>query len=173
MALQFHLHHFRHFHYIGESGQGHGNIHAAHPNGQHAQGTAAGGMAVAAQEQSPRLAKPAALQSMADAVPGFGQDQTVFLSNGLQVNMVIRSFVVDLQQVVVNVADGQFGPYPVQVQGFKSQISHNRIDVVGQGLIHRHFDFLARHQISRFSQMRIDQFLRQILCHEEHSPYPL
>ena len=84
--------------------------------------------------------------------------------------MVIRCLVVDLEQVVINIADGQFGPHPVQVQGFKSQIGHDRIDVVGQGLIHRHFDFLARHQFRRFCQMGRKQFLRQIHCHGKHTP---
>ena len=90
---------------------------------------------------------------MADAVAGLGQHQAVTLGDGLQVDMVVRGLVVDLQQIVVNVADGQLGADPVQVQGLKGQVGHDRIDIVGQGLIHRQFDFITRHQFRRFGQM--------------------
>ena len=165
MALQFHFHHFGHFQHIRESGQSHSDIHAAHADSQHAQGTAARRMAVAAQKQSPRFAEAAALQGMADPVSCLGKDQPVFLGNGLQIDMVIRCFVVDLQQIMIDVADGQFGPDPFQVQCLKSQIGHNGVDVMRQGLIHCHLDFFSRHQTGRFSQMSLKQFLRQILCH--------
>ena len=130
-------------------------------------------MAVAAQKQGTRFAEAAALEGMADAVAGFGQDQSVFLGNGLQVDVVIRSLVVNLQQIVIDVAHGQFRPYPVQIQSFKSQVGHHRIDIVGQGLIHRHLDFLSGDQLRRFCQMGRKQFLCQIHCHGHSLLFPL
>lgn len=81
-------------------------IHPTYTDGKHAHGTAAWRMAVAAQKKQARFGKTAAVQGVADAIARFGKDKAVFFSKGLEINMVVRRLVIDLQQVMVNVAYG-------------------------------------------------------------------
>ena len=106
MARQVHLDNLRHLQDIRKAGKSGGNIHPTYTDGKHAHGTAAWRMAVAAQKKQARFGKTAAVQGVADAIARFGKDKAVFFSKGLEINMVVRRLVIDLQQVMVNVAYG-------------------------------------------------------------------
>ena len=85
---------------------------------------------------------------MTDAVAGPGYIHSEPLRRGLEINMVIRRLVVHIQQVVIQIAHAAFRAHPVQADGLKGQISHNRIDVVSQGLVHPDKHFLPRNHVA-------------------------
>ena len=64
--------------------------------------------------------------------------------------MVVRCFVVDIEQIVIQIADAAFGADTVKADGFKGKIRHNRIDVMGQCLIHFDKNFFPRNQTSGY-----------------------
>ena len=77
----------------------------------------------------------------------------VALGNGLEINVVVRRLVIQIQQVVVQIADAALGANPVQAHLLKGQIGHNRIDIMGQGLIHLQENVLPRDHVGGLCQM--------------------
>ena len=67
--------------------------------------------------------------------------------------MVVRRLIIQVQQVVVQIANAALGPDPVQPHLLESQIGHNRIDIMGQGLIHLQENVLPRNHIRWLCQM--------------------
>ena len=102
-----------------------------------------GGVAVAAHADFTGCAEAGDLHGVADAVAGAGNPDTKLFGGRLQINVVIRGLVVDVQQVVIQIADAALGAHAGQTDGLERQVGHDRVDVVGQRLIDLDKDLLA------------------------------
>ena len=98
---------------------------------------------------------------MADAVARFGEIDTVFFGNGLDIFVVIGVFKACLQCVVVNICNRFFCFNSGNANGFKLQISHSTCGILCQGLVNFDGDFLAGNHFSA-DQMRFNQFFSDI-----------
>ena len=166
VAGQVYFNNLRHF-----KTHGGGYVHAAHADAQHADGAAVGRVAVAAHAQLAGRAEAGHLDGVADAVAGPGHVNPVALGHGLQVNVVVRRLVVQIQQVVVQVADAGLHLGSVQADGLEGQIGHHRVDVMGQGLVHFQEDLLPRDHVRRLCQMGRQNLFRQIHVHVSSSRF--
>ena len=82
--------------------------------------------------------------------------------------VVIGSLVVEIQQVVIQIADGGFHSGALDTQSFHSQIGHDRIDVVGQGLVNLQGDFLAGNQLRGCCQVGGQNLFGKVHCHKKY-----
>ena len=128
---QIHLDHLGHFQTHGHASHGRCHVHAAHADAEHPDGAAVGGVAVAAHGDLSRDSESGHMDRMADAVAGPGHINAELFGGGLQIDMVVRSHVVHIEQIVVQIADGALRPHPGQPHRLKGQIGHDRVDVVG------------------------------------------
>ena len=154
----------------GQARHGGGHVHAAHTDAQHTDGTAVGGVAVAAHAQLAGGTEPGHMDRVHDAVAGPGHMDTQPLCYGLEVNVVIGGLVVQVQQIVVQIADGGFHPGTLQSQSLHRQIGHHRVDVMGQGLVHPDLDLSAGSELRRLRQMGGEYFLDQVHRHGDIPP---
>ena len=155
----------RHFQTDGQTGHCGRAIHTAAADGQHTDGTAGGGVTVGAEAGLARDAEPRILDAVHDAVARTREVDAVLLGNGGQEDVVIRGVGVDIQQVVVEVADRNFGADPFDAHALECQIAHDGVDVVGQGLVEFQINLIARVHGRRFGQMCGDDLACQIHCH--------
>ena len=142
-AGQAHIDDAGHLQAHGHTGHSRGDVHAADADAEHTDGTAVRGVAVTAHADFARCAEAGDLHGVADAVAGAGDPDTKLFGGRLQINVVVRGLVVDVEQVVVKVTDAALGTHAGQADGFERQIGHDRVDVVGQRLIDLDKDLLT------------------------------
>ena len=70
-----------------------------------------------------------------DPVSRRGQHDAELGRRGLEEPVVVRVLEIGLNDVVVDVADGQFGLYPRDPQGFEGKVYHGPRRVLGERLI--------------------------------------
>ena len=79
-----------------------------------------------------------------DAVPRPRQPNAVVLRQGLQENVVVRRLAIHVEQIVIQIANGHLGLDPRNADAFKSEVRHNRVDIVRQRLVHLQRNIRAR-----------------------------
>ena len=149
----------------GQARHGGSTVHAAAADGQHTDGAAGGGVAVGAEARFARDAEAGILHAVHDAVAGAGKVDAVLLGDGSQEDVVIGGVGVDIQQVVVEVADRHLGAHPLDAHAFQSQIAHDGVDVVGEGLVELDIDLIAGVHGRRLGQMGGKDLPGQIHAH--------
>ena len=82
----------------------------------------------------------------------------------LEVDVIVRIFVVCLDNVVIHVLDGKIGLYRAHLQGLEFQHGHGPRGVLKKYLVDSDADFLTRNQFS-FNQVSFEYLLGQILSH--------
>ena len=107
------------------------NIHSTYTNTHHSNGTAVRRVAVATHRQLSGSAKPCNMYSMTDAISRSGYINSVFFCNRLQINMIIRCFIIQVQQIVIQVTHACFYLCPIQANLLKGQIRHNCVNIMG------------------------------------------
>ena len=126
------------------------DIHSADTDAEHADRAAVRSVAVTSHTDFSRRSKSCHMNGMADSISRSGYVDAEFFCRRCQINMVVRCFVVDIEQIVIQIADAAFGADTVKADGFKGKIRHNRIDVMGQCLIHFDKNFFPRNQTSGY-----------------------
>lgn len=124
---------------------------------EHSDGSAVGRVAVATHADLARHAKAGRMHCMADAVARPRDPHAALPRSRLQIDVVVRRFMVDVEQVVVQVAHTALRAHPGQADGLKGQIGHHRVDIVGQGLVYPEKNFFPGRQTA-LHIMRFDDF---------------
>jgi hypothetical protein len=78
--------------------------------------------------------------------------------------MIVGVLVICLDDIVINVLNGKFGPYPIQSQGFECQHGHGSRGVLQEYLVDSDADLFSGGQFS-FNQMGFEYLVGQILRH--------
>ena len=126
----------RHFQPHWNPCHGGGYIHAAYADAQHSNRAAMGGMAVTPHADFTRHTEPCHMNRVTYAISRPRQIDTILPRHRLEVDVVVRSHAVYIQQIVIQIADTALGAYPVKPNSLKSQIGHHGVDIVGKGLIY-------------------------------------
>ena len=107
-------------------------------------------MAVTAHADLTRCSESCYVNSVTDSVTRSGYMYTKSLCRRCQINMIIRCFMIHIEQIVIQIADTAFSTNPVKTDGFKCKISHNCIDVMSQCLIYFDKYLFSRHHTSGY-----------------------
>ena len=144
LSCEIYLHDLRHRETHRHTGHRRRDIHTADADGQHADSTARWGMAVATHQKLTRGCKTGGLHHMTDTVSRSRYIHTGLLCDGPKIIMIVRCLEIDVQQIVIEM--GYRGLHLCRdAQLLEAEIGHNRIDIVGQGLINLHKYILARY----------------------------
>ena len=163
-ALQPDPHHIRAFEVERSAGHGHRNVQTARADRDHSRAAAGRCMAVRAQQDLSRRAETLQVHLVADSIARTAEKGPDLKGHALQVAVVIGVLEAGLKHVVVHVADRDLGLDPRYGHRLELQVGHGSGGILGQGLIHRHGDFLARRQFS-LDQVLVEYFLNDVLSH--------
>ena len=144
LAGQMDLHDSRHLQPHGHASHGRGYIHSAHTDAEHPDRAAVRRVTVAAHADLARHTKARQMHRVTNPVSGPGKVNAEPFGRTLQVNMIVRRHIVDIQQIVVQIADRTFRAHARQPDRLKGQIGHNSVNIVGQSLINPDKKLLAR-----------------------------
>jgi hypothetical protein len=125
-------------------------------------------MAVSAKKCGSGFCKSFEMDLVADAVAGFGKEDSILRRKGLKKPMIIRILKARLEHIVVNIADGEFGFDPWYPQGFELKIGHCSGRILHKGLVNRDGDVSIGFNGSAH-QMGLKYLLNKILSQE--SPF--
>ena len=78
--------------------------------------------------------------------------------------MVIRVFVVGLQEVMIHVLDCRFRLYTVDTQGLRFQYGHGSGGILEKGVVDGNGNLPAGNQVP-FKQVRFQDLVRQVFRH--------
>jgi len=109
------------------------------------------------------------VHGMADPIAGTAIPDAEFFTRAQQKKMVVGIFVIELQQIMIDILRGQFCPHPRHLHGFESQHDQCAGRILGQGLIDSKPDLLSGPH-GATDQMRCDQFLGDIFSHNAPPP---
>ena len=158
---QMHIDHAGAVEVVFAAAHGHGHVEAARADGNHAQRSAGGRVAVGAQQRLARLADALQLNLMADAIAGLGKVHAVLAGDGSDVFVIVRIFKARLQGVVVDISDALFGFDARDAHGLKLQIGHGAGGVLRKRLVDMDGNLAARDHFARYQMGRQD-FLRYV-----------
>ena len=155
----------RHSDVEGVARHRHGDLQSAHADRQHAQSAGGARVGVGTDHRGAGPAEAGLVDGMGDSVAGLGEPQAVALGRRLEEQVVLRVLLIRLEEVVVDVLDGQLCAHAVQSQCFEFEHHHRARGVLGECLIDGQTDLVARLR-RPFHQMRADEFLSDVLRHD-------
>ena len=158
---QAHVHHPGHFQVKGLPGHSRCNVDSPRSQSQHPKSAAGGRVAVRAQKRSSGQGEPPAVNQVTDAVSGPGHADSILFTHGDQIGVVVGVPVVQIDHVVVQIADRALGPDLWNAEGFKGNISQHPQSILGQGLVDAQGDLISLLRLP-LNQVGGNDFLSQI-----------
>jgi hypothetical protein len=149
------------------SGHHEGHIKPAGPDGYGPEGAGGGRVGVRPDERRARPGEALDVQGVADAVPRSGEVDAVLGGEGLQEAVVVRVLEVQLDDVMVDVLDGEIHLCAVKAHPLELQAGHRTRSVLEERLIYPQPHFLAWFQ-GPFDHVILDDLGDQIFRHRPH-----
>ena len=134
-ALDIHAPNRRRYNIIRLARQCHRDLDAAGAHRQHPQAAAGGGMAVRAEQRLAGNAESLPVDMVRDTVAGRGIDNAEFSGAGLQETMIVGVAGVGLDEVMIDIADGNRRFDTGYVHRLEFQIDRRACGVLRQNLI--------------------------------------
>lgn len=154
---------FRHFEIERFAGHGESHVESAGAEGQHAQRSGGRRMGVGTDERLAGFAESFLMHGMADAVARSRIPHAEFFAGRLQEDVIVRVFVVRLQEIVIDVLHGTFRSHALDAHGFEFEHHERTGGVLRQGLVDADADLAAGLHFA-FDEMRLNQFLCDVEC---------
>ncbi len=145
----------------GMAGHGHRNLQAARPHCEHAQCSSRRSVTVRAQQGLPGGSKSLLVYRVADSVARSAEPEPVFSCRAQQKAVVIRVFVVFLEEVVVHVLNRTLGLDTCHAHGFEFEHDQRAGCVLGEGLIDLQRDLFSG-LLPAFDEVRRNELLRYV-----------
>jgi hypothetical protein len=110
---------------------------------------------VGAEERFAWLSKILHVDRMADAVPWAAEPEPKSLAGALQKKVIVCVLMIGLDQILINILNGNLGLRPFQIHGFQFQHDQSAGCVLGQRLIDANSNHFSGHHIA-LEQMTLD-----------------
>jgi len=169
---ELHAPHLRHINRVRLAGHRHGDIEAAGPDGEHADGARSRRVAVGPNQRLARLPEPLLMHRVAHAVPRPAVPRAKLLAGAAQKEVVVRVLEVGLNQVVINVLRRELSLDAGNAHRLKLQHHHRTGGVLGEGLVlHFEVDLLPHLHVLEASigEMAVNEFLCNVFTHKSES----